>query len=134
MTMNEMVANTKMNTHGKMANCSSTSLMYDPNWKKKGYFLENIACAYYLPPLEGCHWELRLVKHLDPIVCRNNCECDCEDNVSFEEVDSPSHSPDKKTYCDNTPMNGNSKTGWCGNSIGPHNVQGTLPFRTSKNK
>ena len=129
MIMREKVPNTKMNTHDEMTTCSNTSLMYDLNWKKKENYQENAACAYYLPPLKECSWELTLVKPLDPIVCGNNCECDCEDSVSFEEVDNRTGSPDKKTYCDF-----NSTTGWCGNSSGPHNVQGTLPFRTSKNK
>ena len=135
--MREKVPNTAINTDEGLTACSNSYLMTDPNWEDMEDFQPNVACAYYLPPVEGCSWVLELLKPLDPIVCGNNCECDCEDNVSFEEVDNQTGSPDKKTYCDFTPMDmmgGNSMAGWCGNSIGPDNVQGTLPFSASKNK
>lgn len=135
-TMSEKVPNTAINTNEEMTACSNTSLMYDPNWQDKKDFQENVACAFYLPPLEGCRWELMLLKPLDPIVGGDNCKCDCEDSVSFKELHGQSGASNKKTYCDFTPMHmmgGKSMTGWCASIKGPDNVRGTLPFVAGKN-
>ena len=131
LTMNEDVPNTAINTQegGTVCDNYNSYLMTDPNWQDLEPFQPNVACAFYLPPLEGCRWELWLVKYLDPIVCGDNCECDCEDNVYFEEAGSLS--PLQRTYCDFGPVG--STSGWCASNSGPHNVDGTLPFSTSKN-
>ena len=128
LTMIEDVPNTAINTDEGVTECSSSYLMADPNWLDLQTFQPNVACAYYLPPLKGCCWELWLMKYLDPIVCGDNCQCDCEDNVCFEEVGN--QFPNEKTYCD---LDGGTPTaGWCGTAVGPHNVLGTLPFFSGK--
>ena len=100
--------------------------MTDWNWQGQEPFQPNIACASYLPPLEGCRWVLELVeKRFDPIVGNNNCYCHCEDNVLFEEVDDQADNLKRGTYCDHI-------GGWCANNIGPDNILGLLPFTTGK--
>ena len=127
--------NTKINTdsEGNGACDSENYLMNDYNWEHIQPFQPNIACANYLPPLEGCHWQLELVKQFDAIVCNNNCNCDCEDNVIFKEVNGPSGILKRETYCDLTDPPEDTTDGWCANPVGPDNLYLRLPFRTSKN-
>ena len=130
-TMTEDVPNTAINTFGESGACGISYLMTDPNWMDVEDFRENIACAYFLPAVTGCRWELEIIKPLDPIVNGNNCQCDCEDNVIFEEVDGQSGIPNTRTFCDFTPF-GTSGTGFCGDPRGPHNLEGSLPFVTGE--
>ena len=118
-TMTQVVPNTRMNTDGEEGEpCSKAYLMDSVN--RLG--MKNTACAYYLPPLDGCRWELWLLKPQDPIVDVNKCQCDCEDNVNIKEA--KSDFPNKMTYCE--------FGGFCKNPTGPHNVEETLPFFTGK--
>ena len=131
MTFTEDVPNTAINTvTGGGEQCGDSYLMTDPNWMDMEDFRANIACAYYLPPLEGCRWELELLKPLDPIVGDNNCQCDCEDNVVFEEVNDQLRFLNRNTHCDFTPI-GNTVEGFCAVPTGPQNVN-TLPFVTGE--
>ena len=130
--MTEHLANTAINTQSNDYGCNNinnTYLLYDWNWEDLGIpFQQNIACAYYLPPVVGCSWVLFLEKRLDPIECGDNCNCECEDHVCIEEVDDANDSDqDKKTYCDFTDPPQDDVVGWCGSNSGPHNVHGTLP-------
>ena len=130
LVMTEHLGSTKFDTvpgsNNDMCN-SKNYAMTDWNWQVEDpSFQPDIACAYYLPPLEGCRWELELVKDFDPIVVDNNCDCNCEDHVLFEEVDDQADNLKKEAYCDHT-------GGWCANNIGPDNILGLLPFTTGKN-
>lgn len=116
------VPNTRMNSQ------SGGFLMSDPNWMDQQSFQPNVACAFYLPPVPGCCWQLYLVKQLDPIVNKDPCQCDCEDNVIIQEDGGQS-----QTVCNLVPQGGAVTEGWCGHSLGPHNVQGLQPFFSSKN-
>lgn len=137
--MTENLANTDINTQPNDYVCNNineTYLLSDWNWEDLGVpFQPNVACAYYLPPVEGCSWELYLVKRFDPIECGDNCHCECEDNVCFEEVDDADDDDDsdsnKKTYCDFTDPPEDTVVGWCGNAVGPHNVHGTIPCESN---
>ena len=64
------------------------------------------------------------MKDFDPIVCSNNCFCDCEDHVHFEEVDGHFHVISQKKYCD-------VWNEWCG-GFGPDNVFAPPDFATGK--
>ena len=123
--MTEFVANTAIDADGETVCFDKTFVMTDWNWLDLEPFQPDVACAYYLPPVEGCCWALWLVKDFDPIVCENNCQCDCEDNVWFKEDTS-----NEKTYCDSD--GGTPHAGWCWALVGPHNVYGTVPFFTGK--
>ena len=129
LVMTEHLGSTKINTDSEVNDevCNSKNyLMTDWNWQGQEPFQPNIACASYLPPLEGCRWVLELVeKRFDPIVGNNNCYCHCEDNVLFEEVDDQADNLKRGTYCDHI-------GGWCANNIGPDNILGLLPFTTGK--
>ena len=132
-TMTESVPNTLINTQagGTACNNFNSYLMTDPNWQDIQPFQPNVACANYLPPVPGCCWQLYLVKKLDPIVCGDSCQCDCEDHVHFEEMGA---FPDNAKYCDFAPdPPATPPVGWCGSNTGPHNVLGTLPFRAGEN-
>ena len=126
--MTESVPNTLINTQagGTACNNFNSYLMADPNWQGIQTFQPNVACANYLPPEEGCCWQLQLVKKLDPIVCGDSCQCDCEDHVHFE-VDG---APGNAKYCD---FDAPPLAGWCGSTTGPHNVLATLPFHAGEN-
>ena len=123
--MTEFVPNTAIDTEGETVCLDKTFIMTDWNWEDLEPFEPNVACAYYLPPVEGCCWDVWLVKDFDPIVCGDNCQCDCEDNVCFEEDESIT-----KTYCDSD--GGTPQSGWCWPPVGPHNVYGTIPFFTGE--
>ena len=107
-----------------------TYLMSDPNWMVPviptvpPQFVENVASAFSLPSVDGCRWELWLVKCFDPIVCGDRCCCDCEDHVHFEEVAGQAVISQKK-YCDDCDE-------WCDNTIGPDNVLQHPHFVTGK--
>ena len=135
--MTEHLGSTKINTDSEVNDevCNSKNyLMTDWNWQGREPFQPNIACAYYLPPLEGCRWVLELVeKRFDPIVGNNNCDCHCEDNVLFEEVNGQSGSAKTGTYCDFTDPPEDDMVGWCADNIGPDNIYRLLPFTTGKN-
>ena len=124
--MVEFMANTAINTHGETVCSNKSFVMTDWNWLDLEPFQPNVACAYYLPPVVGCCWDVWFVnKDFDPIVCGDNCQCDCEDNVHFEEGGSIT-----KTYCDSD--GGAPHAGWCWPPVGPHNVHGTERFSTGK--
>ena len=124
-TMTEFVANTAIDADGETVCSDKSFVMTDWNWLDLEPFQPNVACAYYLPPVEGCCWDVWLLKDFDPIVCGDNCQCDCEDNVHFEEGELST-----KTYCDSD--GGAPHAGWCWPPVGPHNVHGTVPFFTGK--
>ena len=132
--MDEFCPDTKINTDSEVNDkiCNSKNyLMTDWNWQGREPFQPNIACAYYLPPLEGCRWELELVeKRFDPIVGNNNGNCHCEDHVLFEEVNGQSDAVRTGTYCD---FSEDDTVGWCADNTGPDNIFGLLPFTTGKN-
>ena len=130
--MDVFYANAMMNTdpYGNGACDSENYLMKDWNYQHNEPFEPNIACSYYLPPLNGCRWELELVqKQFDPIECNDNCNCECEDNVIFEEVNGSS----SNTYCDLTDPPEDTTVGWCANLVGPDNLYLGLPFMAGKN-
>ena len=95
-------------------------LMADPNWQDQEEFQPNVACSFYLPPVEQCQWQLFLVKGFDPIECGDICQCGCEDSVHLEEV---AIGGLEHTFCD--------LDRWCEDTRGPDNVQELLvSFRT----
>lgn len=116
LTMMEDLANTPIDTTG------DSYLMSDPKWHG---FQENIACAFFLPPMEGHHWELWLMKYhaIDHIEGGDPCDCSCEDNVQIKEVGGRGQTAKVQTYCDFAPSAGDPFDGWCRDSRGPHNVR-----------
>ena len=126
--MVEILANTDINTAVEDGVCNGeTYSMTDRNWMDQDPFEPNVASAFYLPPVLGCRWELWLLKRFDPIVGNNNCQCDDEDHVHFEDGDG-----NEKKYCDFTDPPESMDVGWCANNFGPHNVHIQPAFVTGK--
>ncbi len=117
--MVEILANTDINTVEEDEVCNGvTYSMADWNWMDQDPpFEPNVASAFYLPPVVGCRWELYLLKRFDPIVGNDNCQCDDEDHVHFEDGDG-----NERKYCDFTDPPESTSVGWCANNFGPHNV------------
>ena len=128
--MNDIISNTAINSQPGFAPGTNSYLMSDPNWMvqvQDSPFRPDVACSFYLPKVEGHCWVLFLVKELDPIVNNDPCQCDCEDNVLFED------GIQSQKFCNRVPQGGAVWEGWCGHGLGPHNVQGLQPFVSSKN-
>ena len=133
--MVEILANTAITTAAGSGVCNGvTYSMADWNWMDQHPpFEPNVASAFYLPPVVGCRWELYLLKRFDPIVGNDNCQCDHEDHVHFEDGDG-----NERKYCDFTDPPESTSVGWCANNFGrnrgPHNVYVQPAFVTGMNE
>ena len=129
LAMSEHVADTRINTEGGGTVDTNSYLLTD---LKRDAFQPDIACAFYLPPVAGYCWQLYLIKNLaiDHIVTGNPCDCQCEDSVLFEQVDSQSRKVQR--FCDFVPDGGAQREGWCDHVYGPDNVQGLQPYSAGK--
>ena len=127
--MMEISTNTGINTAVEDGVCNGESyLMTDRNWMNQDPYEPNIASAFHLPPVEGCRWELWLLKRFDRVVGDNNCNCKEEDHVHFDDGN-PLH---EKTYCDFTDPPESTNVGWCSRRNGLHNVHIQPAFTTGK--
>ena len=73
--MMEISTNTGINTAVEDEVCNGeTYSMTDWNWMNQDPFEPNVASSFHLPPVEGCRWELWLLKRFDQVVGDNNCK------------------------------------------------------------